>query len=377
MAEQKMLRQLLTMADLYAHAEAIIELLHEQYGGYDADALEEVLVDDSFVQRLQAKGYDLLDENAPPVERPGRRPLGRPGQPPSNRTGNGNGQRPPQGRPPQNSTGRSQPSNPQRGANPLPPRAGGDGQNGNPGRNGGGLRPNRNGFSDRGLNRPPNTPRPGLPFRRPADENGDDGPRFTGPRPASADAPLTEVLPQPGMAVPVPGLSAAELPELPDLPDETPMSSKAPIERPMDAAPRPPMLPDETPPSTVPVERPMNVAPRPPTPSFPVSAAPAGLEQLRATPPLPVTLPVATAPPAPVEPPAVNMPQAETTPLVAADSPAAPAKRARKQRLIVTTVVPPPPDPPKTARTRRKSTPTQQQPLGLKPRADTGKADKS
>lgn len=62
MAERKMLRQVMSPSDVYAHAESICDMLREQYGSYDADSLEEVFVDETFVQRLKSLGYDLLGE---------------------------------------------------------------------------------------------------------------------------------------------------------------------------------------------------------------------------------------------------------------------------------------------------------------------------
>ena len=64
MAERKMLRHVMSPSDIYAHADTICDLLRDHYGSYDADLIDEVLVDESFVQRLKAKGYDLLGEGA-------------------------------------------------------------------------------------------------------------------------------------------------------------------------------------------------------------------------------------------------------------------------------------------------------------------------
>lgn len=68
MAERRMLRQVMSPSDIYAHAESICDMLREQYGSYDADSLEEVFVDESFAQRLKARGYDLLGEGGESVE---------------------------------------------------------------------------------------------------------------------------------------------------------------------------------------------------------------------------------------------------------------------------------------------------------------------
>jgi hypothetical protein len=55
-----MLRTVMSVQDIYAYAEPIIQMLREEYGSYDADALDEVLVEDPFVHRLQARGYEVL-----------------------------------------------------------------------------------------------------------------------------------------------------------------------------------------------------------------------------------------------------------------------------------------------------------------------------
>ena len=44
MAERKMLRQVMSPADIYLHADAICEMLRDHYGSYDADSLDEVPV---------------------------------------------------------------------------------------------------------------------------------------------------------------------------------------------------------------------------------------------------------------------------------------------------------------------------------------------
>lgn len=77
MSQQKQLRQVMSPADIYAHAEALCEMLRDHYGSYDADSLEEVMVDESFVQRIKARGYDLLPEGATVEERPSTPPPSR------------------------------------------------------------------------------------------------------------------------------------------------------------------------------------------------------------------------------------------------------------------------------------------------------------
>jgi hypothetical protein len=64
MAGRKMLRELMNVADIYAQAESISQMLREDYGGYDADVFDEVLVDESFAQRLAARGYEVRPWNA-------------------------------------------------------------------------------------------------------------------------------------------------------------------------------------------------------------------------------------------------------------------------------------------------------------------------
>src|SRR5918998_738286 len=70
MAQMKMLRQVMSPADIYTHADTICDMLRDHYGSYDADALDEVMVEDTFIQRLAAKGYDLLPEGAEVDDRP-------------------------------------------------------------------------------------------------------------------------------------------------------------------------------------------------------------------------------------------------------------------------------------------------------------------
>ncbi len=73
MAEQRMLHDVMRVNDIYLFAEPIIQMLREEYGSYDADVLDEVLVDDTFVQRLTARGYDVLPSaqaSVTPAEQP-------------------------------------------------------------------------------------------------------------------------------------------------------------------------------------------------------------------------------------------------------------------------------------------------------------------
>lgn len=70
MAQMKMLRQVMSPADIYTHADTICDMLRDHYGSYDADSLDEVMVEETFAQRLAAKGYDLLPEGAEPDDRP-------------------------------------------------------------------------------------------------------------------------------------------------------------------------------------------------------------------------------------------------------------------------------------------------------------------
>ena len=65
---RRALRQVMSVQDVYAYAEPIMQMLREEYGSYDADSLEEVQVEDPFVQRLQARGYEVrvpVDAPAP------------------------------------------------------------------------------------------------------------------------------------------------------------------------------------------------------------------------------------------------------------------------------------------------------------------------
>ncbi|GAC1563703.1 MAG: hypothetical protein NVS2B7_37670 [Herpetosiphon sp.] len=94
MSEMKMLRQLMAINELYSHGEAISEMLRDQYGTYDADSLEDVLVDETFIQRLKAKGYELLGDGEQRTDRTlQRRPLPRNSMPASQRSSNDQGQR--------------------------------------------------------------------------------------------------------------------------------------------------------------------------------------------------------------------------------------------------------------------------------------------
>lgn len=63
MSGRKMLREIMTVNDIYAFAEPIMEMLREDYGSYDADSLDEVLVEETFAQRLGARGYDVRSWN--------------------------------------------------------------------------------------------------------------------------------------------------------------------------------------------------------------------------------------------------------------------------------------------------------------------------
>ncbi len=57
MPVRKMLRDLMTVNDIYHFADQITDMLREDYGSYDADALDEVLVEERFAQRLHSRGY--------------------------------------------------------------------------------------------------------------------------------------------------------------------------------------------------------------------------------------------------------------------------------------------------------------------------------
>ncbi|HEX6293241.1 MAG TPA: hypothetical protein VFZ66_28940 [Herpetosiphonaceae bacterium] len=65
MPGRRMLRDMMSVNDIYSYAEPIIELLREEYGSYDADTLDEVQVEDGFAQRLQARGYEVRVESEP------------------------------------------------------------------------------------------------------------------------------------------------------------------------------------------------------------------------------------------------------------------------------------------------------------------------
>ncbi len=64
---RRALRQVMSVQDVYAYAEPIMQMLREEYGSYDADSLEEVQVEDAFVQRLQARGYEVRVPVAAPA----------------------------------------------------------------------------------------------------------------------------------------------------------------------------------------------------------------------------------------------------------------------------------------------------------------------
>ncbi len=59
MPGRRMLRDMMSVNDIYSYADPIIEMLREEYGSYDADTLDEVQVDERFAQRLQARGYEV------------------------------------------------------------------------------------------------------------------------------------------------------------------------------------------------------------------------------------------------------------------------------------------------------------------------------
>ncbi len=59
MAERRMLREAMRIHDIYNYAEPIIDMLRERYGSYDADSLDEVLIDASFAQLLKERGYNV------------------------------------------------------------------------------------------------------------------------------------------------------------------------------------------------------------------------------------------------------------------------------------------------------------------------------
>lgn len=70
MSGRKMLREIMTINDIYNYAEPIMEMLREEYGSYDGDSLDEVRVEEPFAQRLAARGYDVRawgPNNAPAV----------------------------------------------------------------------------------------------------------------------------------------------------------------------------------------------------------------------------------------------------------------------------------------------------------------------
>ena len=59
MSGRRMLRDLMTVSDVYQYADSIMEMLREEYGSYDADALDEVMIEEVFARRLLARGYDV------------------------------------------------------------------------------------------------------------------------------------------------------------------------------------------------------------------------------------------------------------------------------------------------------------------------------
>jgi hypothetical protein len=54
-----MLRDIMAVSDVYQYADLIMEMLREDYGSYDADSLDEVLVEETFAQRLASRGYEV------------------------------------------------------------------------------------------------------------------------------------------------------------------------------------------------------------------------------------------------------------------------------------------------------------------------------
>lgn len=59
MSGRRMLRDIMAVSDVYQYADLIMEMLREDYGSYDADSLDEVLVEETFAQRLASRGYDI------------------------------------------------------------------------------------------------------------------------------------------------------------------------------------------------------------------------------------------------------------------------------------------------------------------------------
>lgn len=59
MSGRRMLRDIMAASDVYQYADLIMEMLREDYGSYDGDALDEVLVEETFVQRLASRGYEV------------------------------------------------------------------------------------------------------------------------------------------------------------------------------------------------------------------------------------------------------------------------------------------------------------------------------
>jgi hypothetical protein len=75
MPGRRMLRDMMSVNDIYSYADSIIELLREEYGTYDADTLDEVQVEDRFAQRLEARGYEVRSPDAAPAPAPAPTPL--------------------------------------------------------------------------------------------------------------------------------------------------------------------------------------------------------------------------------------------------------------------------------------------------------------
>ena len=75
MPGRRMLREMMSVNDIYSFADPIMEMLREEYGSYDADTLDEVQVDERFVQRLQARGYEVRTGNEQPAPPPTPAPI--------------------------------------------------------------------------------------------------------------------------------------------------------------------------------------------------------------------------------------------------------------------------------------------------------------
>lgn len=74
MPGRRMLREMMSVNDIYSYADPIMEMLREEYGSYDADTLDEVQVDERFAQRLQARGYEVRTGNEQPTPAPAPTP---------------------------------------------------------------------------------------------------------------------------------------------------------------------------------------------------------------------------------------------------------------------------------------------------------------